>query len=145
MLQPLTTSNEEYYKIDKGKARRVKEANTGGRGWIIVTTNISNNLYVRCIFCKVNESSNEVRASNKSNKLFGEEKDFYSRLILNKKFLKEHRGQYIAIKGAKILGFNSSFSEIAKKVYKNRANLGKVFIKKVSEKEEIIHFDSPLY
>ena len=77
--------------------------------------------------------------------LFTIEKEYFQELIKNSKFLKKNKVKYIAIKGDKILGIGSNFTEIVKDVFKDKNNIGKTFITLITEEEMIAHFDSPLY
>lgn len=130
-LQPITTGS--YTEID-GQDQRGEYLSTGS---FVATTFVV--------------SPGKIEWIVDNNSLFGQiehfkiEREYLKGLIGDNKFLKENQGKYIAIRSLKILGIDSNFSDLARKVYKNKSNIGKVLLKKISDKEEVIHLDSPIY
>lgn len=133
---PQTTGNDNqksYKKID-GFVEQAGEGNTGGSITIFIDSlaNFSQTFVI-------------PEYTYEKPKLFEIEIAYFNQLIKDGKFLEENQGKYIAIRNNEILGKDSNFSSLAKKVYEDRNNIGKVLIRMISDKEEIIHLDSPVY
>src|SRR6266480_6751394 len=103
-LQPITSGrdNQKSYTGVDGIFQKAEQAFTSG---FTATTIIGSPTDFRFIFI--------TNSFSQQTELFAVEKKCFQEFIKVKKFLKDNKGQYIALKQHEILGIDSTFSELA--------------------------------